>query len=142
MIGRVRIAVAFLGLLLSTTSCRTDQAAMSPGPPIVRVTMSEYAFRYPVAILAGREVFQVYNGGRELHRMALVPLAGPLSEVLDGLRAGIRPAPIAAIPNQDPGKTGSFAVDLVPGRYALLCLVADNGGNHALRGMAAELEAR
>jgi hypothetical protein len=38
-----------------------------------------------------------------------------------------------------PGGNGAVAVDLGPGRYALICFLTDDDGqSHALKGMATE----
>lgn len=135
----VALSLGFLG-----AACGGDgsQRNLPPGPPVVVVTMREYRFDHPASIAAGRVVFRIPNAGREPHRLALAPIATGLDGALEQLRVGQRLAATAAVPNQLPGMTGAFAVDLTPGRYGLFCLVSDSAGNHALRGMASELEVR
>lgn len=50
---------------------------------------------------------------------------------------------LAGVPPLLPGQSDSFAVDLVPARYAIVCfLIASDGTSEALKGMAAEFRVR
>ena len=135
---------AWVALLLLLASCVVGGAARSvlpPPPGAVQVKMREYAFDYSKAIAPGRVVFRVTNVGRLSHSLTLVSLPEefpPLDEQLhsDTRRAA---ATIARLPARSAGSTGTFAVDLQPGRYGLVCFVQDDDGIiHALKGMNSE----
>jgi hypothetical protein len=50
---------------------------------------------------------------------------------------------MASTPYTSPGQTGSFAVDLPPGRYAFISFLIDRDGvSQALKGMATEFMVR
>lgn len=73
--------------------------------------------------------------------MVILPEDFP-SSIEDQLRSSTRRAlaPLGVLPKRGPGATGTFAVDLAPGRYGLICFVRDADGQpHALRGMGSEL---
>lgn len=101
--------------------------------------MREYRFEYG-AIPGGRVVFRIRNEGRVDHRLSLIPLPEELPPIRDQLRGGERQvvSTRAAIPETPPGRIGTFAVDLVPGRYAMVCFVVQGDVSHALEGMATE----
>lgn len=103
--------------------------------------MSEYRFDYDAAIPRGRVVFKVRNDGKVDHELVLAivpPELPPIDEQLKGTERQAITA-LATIPTRRPGTGTTFAVDLAPGRYALLCFVRDPDGKpHALKGMNAE----
>ncbi|HUP69602.1 MAG TPA: hypothetical protein VM142_07265 [Acidimicrobiales bacterium] len=114
-------------------------------PPEITLTMTEYRFELSRPVPRGRVVFRVANRGRVPHRLVLVPLPAdfpPIAEQIAGTdRRNVEP--LAGIPDRPPGATGAFAVDLRPGRYALVCFIADvDGRTHAQKGMAEEFRLR
>ncbi len=107
--------------------------------------MSEYRFEYQPAVPSGRVVFQVVNVGRVDHKLSLLPLAEdfpPIDAQLHGPERVVM-SPFADVPLRPPGATGTFAVDLEPGRrYAFICFLRDPDGQpHALKGMNSEFRA-
>lgn len=107
--------------------------------------MQDYAFEFDAPQQAGRVVFELTNDGDELHDVNLLPLpedTPPIDEQLHGdQRRQVRN--FAEVQPLQPGETGTFAVDLEPGRrYALICFQTDDGDRpHALQGMNAEFRA-
>lgn len=144
-LARRLATVATAGLALVAPGCQSrasEVTALPPGPHVVEVQMTEYSFRYPPAVPAGRVLFRVRNAGREAHSLSLLPLTDdvpPIDQQLRGSRRlGI--VPFAGVGTRRPGDRTTFAADLAPGlRYAIVCfLVGDDGQPHALRGMASE----
>lgn len=138
-------AALVLVLLASCQGTAEEQKAVPASPPVVAVTMTEYAFQFNSNILPGRVVFQVSNDGREPHLMNLVPLPEdlpPLDDQLRGSERRILP-PFARVTTLQPGQSGTFAVDLEAGvRYGLICNLVDASNEvHAELGMNAEFRA-
>lgn len=108
--------------------------------------MREYAFDHEPVLGAGRAVFRIWNAGRLTHHLIVVALAQdptPVSELFGGRTRRRAFSPLAIIPNQPGGARTAFALDLVPGRYALICLVQDGDGMaHTRKGMSSDLRVR
>lgn len=105
--------------------------------------MSEYAFQHPPVVPAGRQVFRVTNTGNERHSLVLVALADDVPPILEQLRSDTRRGTptLAKLLPRPPGSHDTFAVELPPGRYGLVCFVAAAGGlSHAVMGMASEFK--
>ena len=115
---------------------------MPPTTPVVNVTMREYRFDHDATIPRGRVVVRAVNAGTLLHRLVLLPLSDDLPPIDQLLRESERRVlvPLAGIPPQLPSKSGTFAVDLAPGRYGMICTLMSRDGNetHAVKGMASE----
>jgi len=103
--------------------------------------MTEYAFQHPPTVPTGRQVFRVSNAGNEPHSLVLVALGDDVPPILEQLRSDTRrgtPTLAKLLPHL-PGSHDTFAVELPPGRYGLVCFVtAPNGLSHAVKGMASE----
>lgn len=133
---------------LAVASCQTapmrtaNKAPLRAVPPVVVITMREYRFDYDRNIPGGRVVFRFVNKGKRPHRPSLLPLPEDLPPIDQQLHGSKRRAlkPFAGIPDQKPGATDTFAVDLIAGRrYALICYAQDPDGRpHALKGMNSE----
>lgn len=118
---------------------------MQESPWAVGVVMTEYRFQTVAGIGPGRAVFEVRNGGQLDHELSLARLPDDLPPIAEQLKGSVRrPVPtVAYLPRQGPGARGTFAVDLVPGRYALICNLPDaDGVQHSSKGMAVELKVR
>lgn len=136
------VIVAAVVLFVRCTP-QTMGGALPAPPPEVVVDMHEYRYEHQQSIPAGRVVFRFLNEGNEVHRPVLLPLSEEVPPILEQVRGDVRAAvaPFARVPPRQPGDTGTFAVDLVPGqRYALICFArtADNT-SHAVLGMASDL---
>jgi hypothetical protein len=138
-------AAALLALLGGCTTGKRTGASLPSGPQIVHVVEHDHSYVLDRAeISAGRAVFRVENGSRLAHDLSLVGLPEDMPPINDQLRSGNRRAldTLARLPSRPPGSSDAVAVDLPPGRYALLCFEKDGTGeSHALLGMAVELRA-
>lgn len=122
-------------------SCEASPPSLPAGPATVGITMSEHRFSYEPPTSTGRVVFAVRNEGRVDHELVLVEVPADLPPLEDQLRSANRRviATLASVPRRQPGRTGTFAVDLAPGRYGLICFVEDaDGVQHAQKGMSSE----
>ena len=131
------------GATLLVSACGAAASADDlPGPPtVVSVTMTENHFAYSTSIGRGRTVFVALNKGHVMHRLELVPLPKDFPPIAVQLHGTVRrPVQvIASTPQTPPGQTGSFAVDLSPGRFALVSFLIDQDGiSQAVKGMATE----
>lgn len=124
------------------TACQAGER-WPPSPPVHNVVMDEYRFTLDrPSLQPGRMVIRVANHGQLSHELVLVDVPPDLPRSVDeqlrseerlavATRAYLRPRPS--------GATGVFAVDLRPGRYALICFLEDPDGKiHAVKGMNAE----
>lgn len=112
---------------------------------MVDVAMREYRFDYRPPTTAGRTVFRVRNAGHRAHELTLVPLPEDLPPIKTQLGSKKRRSlpPLFFLPPRGPGSSDTFAVDLPPGRYALLCFLVDSDKiAHALKGMNSEFRVR
>lgn len=100
-------------------------------------------YRQPIP--AGPVVFRINNDGRLKHELFLLRLPKDLKGTLDEQlhRKEQRVAlPVASTLPRLPRQSSTFAVDLSPGRYGLVCFIKDEDGEqHALKGMNAEFTA-
>lgn len=139
--GRLRSFVQAVILVVTSVSC-ASQPALPPKPATVDVTMREFRYDHG-PIPGGRVVFRIPNAGTVPHRLSLVPLPAHVPPIQEQLKGEARQVVFtqASIPDTLPGQTGTFAVDLAPGRYAMICFnVDENGKSHALQGMAKEFQ--
>lgn len=147
----VSLRVVVAGVLAASCSSSGNAAPGSaarfapvpPPAPVVEVAMGEYRFDYDAAAIpAGRVVFRARNVGGEPHNLVMIPLAEDLPPIEVQLRGSERRLvePFAGFYDRPPGDTGSFAVDLVPGRrYAMICtLPAPDNEPHWRKGMVTE----
>ncbi len=142
--GPWSVAGATLTAALVLASCQTTPLPASP--EVVAVAMGDYRFSYDRSISPGRVVFRARNDGQLTHELVLVDMPEDFPLSIDAqLHSSKRQAfPTRAyLPPRPPGSPGTFAVDLQPGRYALVCFVADpDGQQHALKGMSSEFRVR
>lgn len=107
--------------------------------------MREYRFDYKPVIPAGPVVFRVSNEGRLDHELLLTVLPEGFPPIDAQLHGSIRrPLGILGkLPRHRPGAGGAFAVDLAPGRYAMISFVAGTDGvQDDLKGMSSEFRVR
>lgn len=104
--------------------------------------MLDYRFDLDRSVPAGRVVFRIRNRGQVPHHLTMLPLPEDVPLIAEQLRGTQRRVvePYAGIYEREPGDSGTFAVDLAPGRrYALICSVQDEDGQpHWRKGMARE----
>ncbi|HJT93709.1 MAG TPA: sialidase family protein [Mycobacterium sp.] len=145
--GRPWRAASAASLVYALTSCTSTSQTSAPPvakPHILDVVMREHRFEYDPEIPAGRVVFRVHNDGHLDHELVLFPVDEDFPPInIQLLGNERRPIyPIAGIPVQKPGDTGTFAVELTEGRrYAMACFVRDADGQHDQKGMNSEFRA-
>lgn len=135
-----------LGVLaVGLGACSPAQGhALPPPAPDFEVVQREFRFDHQPVVAAGRVVFRVGNAGRLDHELTLVRLPEDFGPIADELASEERRsvATTAYLLPRAPGATGTFAVDLAPGRYALICFIPDAGGvAHYEKGMSSEVRA-
>jgi plastocyanin len=137
----------------------TEGAGTAPDPVADgTITLVEMAFEgLPAEVPAGSYVWEVVNGGTQLHEMAIYQLAPgvPAAAIIASITAppaspeAIGPAatPEAAGPPpfvagagaapMSPGATNYVELDAQPGEYLVVCFVpdAETGMPHAMMGM-------
>ena len=107
--------------------------------------MREYGFEYRADFRAGRTVVRARNQGKLLHQLVLIylpPDVPPLGEQLRSEERRVVPT-VVNLAARPPGRSGTFAVDLDPGRYGFVCFVEDpDGRQHAQKGMSSEFRVK
>lgn len=137
--------ISVLGLLVSSCGGDGEGAPLPPPPQAVQVQMREYGYAYDRSIASGRTVFRVRNAGRLSHELVLIPLPKNFPPINVQLRSKTRQviAPLAHLQPVQAGGSGTFAVNLAPGRYAMVCFLKDREGvSHARKGMSSEFRVR
>jgi uncharacterized cupredoxin-like copper-binding protein len=131
--GAAVTALAVLAGCGSGSPTVTDSA-------LVGVTLSEFVLTLTTtSVPAGRVSFGARNVGQVVHEVVVLqtdraPDALPLSgSQVDESAAGIQR--LGEIDDVQPGSAGSRRIDLVPGRYVLIC----NIPGHYQQGMRAAL---
>lgn len=144
-------SAAFLASVLAaavvTGSCGagSDEPPLPPAAQVVRLAQRDFHFRYRPPSSPGRTVFTVTNEGRRRHELLMLPLPDGFPPIRDQVTGEHRRAvgTLAFVKPLRPKKSGTFAVDLRHGRYALVCLLETSRGvTHAKRGMATEFRIR
>lgn len=113
------------------------------GPATLTVTQREGLLELDrQEVPAGRVVVRAHNVGREPHEVVVLPLPADMEETLaEALRSERRRAVtvLAALSPREAGGEAVFALDLPPGRYALVCFQSGSDGqSHARAGEHAE----
>lgn len=143
----MRFTLALVAALLAA-SCGNrsdgDHRTRLAGPEVFDITMTEYRFAYGQAgkpVRSGRAVFKARNTGTTEHELIIVRLPDDAGGIEDVLRAPKRRAleQFARL-RRPPGATATVALDLTPGRYALVCFVKDaDGRSHSAKGMISDV---
>ena len=139
--------VAALLIALFLSACRDRTVAATAAPPReVVIQAADYSFRAPDTIPAGPTRIRFLNEGHELHHVQLVRLDAnhTVADLVEQAAKGnLTPAWATYLggPNVPrPGGPGEVAVELTPGKYALVCLISSKDHvPHMVKGMAREL---
>lgn len=135
-----------LPLALVVSGCAKQDAAVPPAPPVVTVSASDFEFTAPDTIPGGVVTLRLLNRGPSLHHVQLVRLGE--GKTFDSLMTAMRhPGPppawmrLVAGPNAPaPGDSSELTGTLVPGNYALICVIPNERGvPHIAMGMARPL---
>lgn len=142
---RVVMVAAMAAAVALLAGCAATGAPLPPQPTRVEVVMRDHAFDLDPQppIPAGRVVFRARNAGDVAHELVVVDVADDPSAQSDEAEGGQVVPTLGVVNARPPGEGGAVAVDLAPGRYALICLVRDDEGvTHAEHGQRVDFEAR
>lgn len=133
---------------------KTDQAAAEPPaapaantPNVVEISAREYAFDAPKQIPAGLTTFRFMVNGKEPHHGIMVRLDE--GKTFEDLAAAIKkPGPQPSWAHLDggmmigdPEKGSNVTMNLMPGKYALICFIpSPDGVLHVAKGMFLPIE--
>ena len=132
---------------------RVVEAAPS-GEPAPRadatLRLTDFAFALSGPLHAGSRTVQLVNDGRQAHEAVVIRLAegASVQDFIERYRPGGLPnsagLEAGGVTGIDPGRQASMHLDLEPGRYGLLCFLADpvTGAPHFSRGMWMDLEVK
>jgi hypothetical protein len=109
--------------------------------PSITVVLTDHHFRLSAPVEGGPLQWRVTNEGTEPHQALVVRLPDGVSEF--GERAWLEHGRIGPEPGERaggletiaPGADASFRTDLKPGKYLLLCTMAEDEGRHYELGM-------
>ena len=130
--------LAFIGAL---AACAKKEAAPPPGPNVVTIVATDFAFALPDTLPPGLTTFRLANAGAEPHHSVLVKLAEgkTLADFQAAAMSEKMPdwmtfpgSPAAVMPND----TSNTTTTLEPGQYVLVCYVPSSDGvPHIAKGM-------
>jgi uncharacterized cupredoxin-like copper-binding protein len=135
------------GMLRPLTVVEGAPAAAMPTPDVV-LGLTDYAFTLSKPLSAATHVISVRNAGSQPH-MALLWQLHQGKSVADVIRWMSTTGPAAdpvtlmgGVPDLAPGQSVELVLDLVPGRYVLICLVDDIHDHkpHFAHGMVREVQ--
>jgi plastocyanin len=127
--GRVRLLLLALAAL-PAAGCGADVAYTRAPDRRVEVRLDEYrVLPEHIQVRAGRVTLVARNSGRLTHNLAVVQFERPLGDEEEKDYG----EPTKTL---FPGETGETTVDLKPGKYRLVCTIA----NHDNLGQYAELK--
>jgi uncharacterized cupredoxin-like copper-binding protein len=115
-------------------------SAQAPVPSIT-VVLTDHHFRLSAPVEGGTLRWRVRNDGTEPHQALVVRLPDGVSEYgerawFDHGSKGPEPGERAGgVERIAPGAEASFDTDLKPGKYLLLCTMAEDEGRHYELGM-------
>ncbi len=109
-------------------------------------TLLDYTFQLSSPIRAGTRTIRVYNGAQQPHEIELVQLApgATLGDFMKWMEKMEGPPPgkaLGGVAGLEPGMSGYFSANFVPGNYALICFVPDakDGKPHFTHGMVEQI---
>ncbi|MGQ0539379.1 MAG: hypothetical protein ACT4R6_10560 [Gemmatimonadaceae bacterium] len=129
-----------------TTDSAAASAEIQSGVNTIALTARDFSFQAPDTVPAGPTRFQMTNAGQEPHHVIVVHLDSgkTVGEFLRETKGEVPPpwahmmgGPIAPLPG---GPATATTVNLVPGKYALICVIPTaDGMPHVAKGMVREL---
>lgn len=140
---RLAIIAGSAAMVAISACAQSAQSSRPAAVPIIVVAMAEYRFDHARMADPGRTILHVVNRGTESHELTLLALPAEFDKPVEALfqdgetRSFATTALVFAKP---PGGVAKLAVDLRPGRYALICFVENSAGlQHVRIGMLSEL---
>lgn len=128
--------------------------AASSGEPAPRadatLRLNDFAFTLNGPLRAGARTVHLVNDGRQAHEVVMIRLAEGASaqDFIERYRPGGLPnsagREAGGVTGIDPGRQAYMHLQLEPGRYGLLCFLADpvTGAPHFSRGMFMDIEVK
>ncbi len=112
--------------------------------------LNDFAFALSGPLHAGSRTVHLVNEGRQAHEVVLIRLAAGASaqDFIERYRPGGLPnsagREAGGVTGIDPGRQAYLHLELEPGRYGLLCFLADpvTGAPHFSRGMWMDMEVK
>lgn len=110
--------------------------------------LTDYSFTIDKPLTAGHRVIRIVNDAKQDHEVVIVQLAPGKTAADVGtwvekdMMKGPPPGkPIGGMAGIANGRTGTFPVDLKPGKYGLICFMPDakDGKSHFVHGMTKEI---
>lgn len=134
------------GMISDVVVTRSSRSAPAAAHPAKTLTLFDYGFRSASPIRSTTHAVRVTNAGTQPHELVIARLADGKSAE-DFARWAERmqgPPPgrfLGGVSPMAPGVSNDLALDLAPGRYALLCFVPDakDGKPHVAHGMVREI---
>ena len=130
-----------LALLPTLLVACTKEAPQPPGPNVVTIVATDYAFGMPDTLPPGLTTLRLANTGAEVHHSVLVKLAA--GKTLADFQAAAETTPTPAwmsFPGSpgaiEPNDTSNTTMVLTPGQYVLVCFIpSPDGVPHVAKGM-------
>ena len=135
---RFRHALALLPTLVLACA---KEAPQPPGPNVVTIVATDYAFGMPDTLPPGLTTFRLANAGAEPHHSVLIKLAEGKTMADFAAAAETTPTPDwMSFPGSPgavmPNDTSNTTTMLEPGQYVLVCFIpAPDGMPHVAKGM-------
>jgi hypothetical protein len=149
------VAPLLIALALTTSACATQVApavsaipvAAATEPPQLKIVATDHHYMMPSQIKAGYINMVMENAGKEPHHAQFLRLNDNVTmeqfqiALQEGVAAVMTVATLTGGPSViDPGMSQSVTLNLAPGQYMLLCVIAGaDGVPHLAKGMVAPL---
>jgi hypothetical protein len=149
------VAPLLVALALTTSACAGQvapavsvvPAAAAVQPTLLKIVATDHHYMMPSEIKAGYVNMVMENAGKEPHHAQFLRLNDGVSmeqfqaALQEGIMAVMTVASLTGGPSViDPGMSQSVTLNLVPGQYMLLCVIAGaDGVPHLAKGMVAPL---
>ncbi len=137
------LALVTTAAMLSAGGSRVRR--VPPGVPVVTIAAREFAYDAPDSISAGPTTIRLVSRGQQEHFVQFVKLSEGHTPA-DFVRASIAheatpwAMSVGGVGTISPGGTAAVTIDLKPGRYVMLCDIADTDGTpHFAKGMVRPL---
>jgi uncharacterized cupredoxin-like copper-binding protein len=135
-----------LWAVLAVCAATSIAAAAPQAGATMTLVLTDHHFRLSTPVERGKMVWHVKNEGTEPHQALVVKLPDGVNEYQERAwfehdRPGPEPGePMGGLTTLAPGAEASFETDLKPGKYLLLCTMAEDDGRHYELGMIYRFE--